>query len=91
MRFQRRSRDLQKMEPALAKLVRVMERFFEEQNIKLYRNLCDPGIEILKQLAEEETKFKEQLRCTGIIEGQVRISGSPRSSRVPMAQPATGS
>jgi hypothetical protein len=74
-----------------------MERFFEEQNFKLYRNLCDPGIDatqraiILKQLAEEDTKFKEHLRCTGIIEGQVRISGSPRSSRVPMAQPATGS
>jgi hypothetical protein len=72
MRFQRRSRDLQKMEPAL----RVMVRFFEEQNIKLHRNLCDPGIDetqraiILKQLAEEETKFKEQLRCTGIIEGR---------------------
>jgi hypothetical protein len=54
----------------------VMDRFFDEKNMRLYRKLRDPGIEetqrtmILKLLAKEESKFKEQLRCTGIVEGR---------------------
>ena len=46
-----------------------MDRFFDEQNIARYRKLRDAGMNetqramILKQLAEEETTFKEQLRA----------------------------
>jgi hypothetical protein len=44
-----------------------MDRFFSQENIKRYRKLRKAGTEenqralILKQLAEEEAKFREQL------------------------------
>ena len=44
-----------------------MDRFFDQKNIARYRKLRDAGMDetqramILKQLAEEEEKFRKQL------------------------------